>query len=137
MLSRNGPDADQDGGQALVELALTLPVLLLLAALVVTLSLVGVAELATENAASEGARTLALTNDDARARATILAAASPLRADRVSVRIEPADPASRPRGALVSVVVAYRLEVPFAFAGIDGVLVEGSAARRMEHVYLP
>src|SRR5207248_10477646 len=43
-------------GQSLVELALTLPVLLLLAALIVTLSLVGVARLATENAASEAAR---------------------------------------------------------------------------------
>ncbi len=129
--------ADDRSGQALVELALTLPVLLLLAALIVTLSLVAVARLATENAASEGARALALTNDDARATATILAATSPLRPDRVVIRIQPGDAAARPRGALVTVVVGYRVDVPFAFAGIDGLLVEGSAARRMEHVDLP
>ena len=129
--------AEGERGQALVELALTLPVLLLLAALILTLSLVGVARLATENAASEGARTLALTNDDARARATILAAVAPLRVDRVAIRVEPTGPAARPRGALVRVIVGYRVEVPFAFAGVDGVLVEGSAARRMEYVDVP
>ena len=129
--------ARRERGQALVELALTLPVLLLLAALVMTLSLVGVARLATENAASEGARTLALTNDDARAVATIRAAASPLRGDRLDVRIEPSSPASRPRGAIVRVVVGYRVAVPFAFAGLDGLLVEGTAARRMEYVDVP
>src|SRR5207237_1245379 len=79
--------------------ALTLPVLLLLAALIVTLSLVGVARLATENAASEAARTLALTNDDARATATALAATAPLRPELVDVRIEPGSAALRPGGS--------------------------------------
>lgn len=122
-------------GQALVELALALPVLLLLAALVVTLSLVSVARLATQNAASEGARALALTNDDARAVETIHAAVSPLREDRIEVRIEPSEPGARPRGTLVLVRVGYRLALPFA--GADGVLVEASSARRMEYVRAP
>ena len=108
--------------------------LLLLAALMVTLSLVGVARLATENAASEAARTLALTNDEGRATATALAAASPLRADRIDVEIEPALDALRPRGALVRVVVGYRLELPFAFAGVGDVRIEGVGVRRMEYV---
>lgn len=121
-------------GQALVELALTLPVLLLCAALLLTLSLLGVARLATENAASEGARVLALTNDEARARATTVAAAQPLSADRLHVAIEPAAPPERPRGALVRVSVTYRLQVPFAFVGLDGIDVAATAARRMEYV---
>jgi Flp pilus assembly protein TadG len=127
----------RDRGQALVELALTLPILMLLAALVVTLSLVSVARLATENAASEGARTLALTNDEERAVGTARAAASPLRAESLDVRLNPERAAERPRGALVRVVVSYRLEVPFAFAGLTHVIVEGAAARRMEYLDVP
>lgn len=122
-------------GQALVELALTLPVLLLCAALILTLSLLGVARLATENAASEGARVLALTNDEARARTTVAVAAQPLRAEKLVVEVAPADANQRPRGALVQVTVRYRLDVPFAaLATIDGIDVAATAARRMEYV---
>lgn len=124
-------------GQSLVELALTLPVLLLLAALIVTLSLVGVARLATENAASEGARTLALTNDDGRATATAIAAAAPLHADLLAVRIEPTSRSLRPRGSLARVVVAYRVSLPLAFAGLGDVRVEGIGVRRMEYLDTP
>ncbi len=137
MRSVRGSSTEAQRGQALVELALTLPVLLLLAALVLTLSLVSVARLATENAASEGARTLALTNDEARARAAIAASIAPLREAAVVVRIDPTDPRARPRGTTVRVTVAYRVQVPFAFAGIDGLLVEGAAARRMEYLDVP
>lgn len=133
-MSGRRPRSSSESGQALVELALTLPVLLLCAALLVTLSLVGVARLATENAASEGARMLALTNDDARARAVTAAAAQPLSAERLHVAIEPAAPPERPRGALVRVSVTYRLEVPFAFVGLAGIDIAATAARRMEYV---
>lgn len=122
-------------GQALVELALSLPVLLLLAASVVTLSLLSVTRLATQNAASEGARALALTNDDLRAMETIRAALAPLRADKIEVRISPEEPDSRPRGTLVHVRVGYRVALPLA--GPDGVLVQASSARRMEYVRAP
>ena len=121
-------------GQSLVELALTLPVLLLLASVIVTLSLAGVARLAVENAASEAARTLALTNDDELAIATAQAVAAPLRADSLEIGIEPLGPAARPRGTLVRVGVAYALPLPFGFAGIGGLRVEGHAARRMEYL---
>lgn len=128
-------DADlRERGQAIVELALTLPVLMVCAALIVTLSLVGMARLAVENAASEGARFLALTNDESRARTTIAAAARPLANERLSVEIHPGSAADRPRGALVNVTVRYRLAVPFAFVGFGGIDVEGLAARRMEYV---
>jgi Flp pilus assembly protein TadG len=124
----------RERGQAIVELALTLPILMVCAALIVTLSLFGMARLAVENAASEGARYLALTNDETRARSTIAAAARPLTSELLRIEIDPASASDRPRGALVSVIVRYRLSVPFAFAGFDGVDVEGLAARRMEYV---
>lgn len=123
-----------EGGQSLVELALTLPVLLALACGIVTLSLIGVARVATENAASEAARTLALTNDDVRAMTTARAAAAPLRVEILDVHFDPASPAARPRGALVHVVVRYR--VPLVL-GLGAVAVEGNAARRMEYVDVP
>lgn len=121
-------------GQAVVELALTLPVLVLCIALIVTLSLVGVARLATENAASEGARVLAVTNDDERAEGTIRAAASPLRLDRLTFVVEPAAPEDRPRGTLVRVVVRYPVALPFGLFGTSPVVVEGTSVRRMEYV---
>jgi len=49
-------------GQALVEFALVLPVLLVVALAIAELSTLGVARLALEHAAAEGARTAALTN---------------------------------------------------------------------------
>ncbi|OLC58234.1 MAG: hypothetical protein AUH85_01230 [Chloroflexi bacterium 13_1_40CM_4_68_4] len=131
------PGDREEQGQSLVELALTLPVLLLLAVLIVTLSLVGVARLATENAASEAARTLALTNDDARATATAIAATAPLRSDLVDVRINPSSASLRPRGSLARVVVGYRLALPLAFAGLGDVRIEGIGVRRMEFVDVP
>lgn len=124
-------------GQSLVELALTLPVILLLASLIVTLSLAGVARLAVENAASEAARTLALTNDDARAIQTARAVAAPLNAEALEVHIEPQSGGSRPRGALVRVAVRYSLPLPLAFGGVGAFRVEGNAARRMEYLDVP
>jgi len=121
-------------GQSLVELALTLPVLLLLVSVILTLSLAGIARLAVENAASEAARTLALTNDDERTVATAQAAAAPLRADALEIGIEPLSQAARPRGTLVRVAVGYALPLPFGFAGFGGFRVEGQAARRMEYL---
>ncbi len=51
-------------GQALVEFALVLPFLLLFALAIVLIAEIGVARLALEHAAAEGARVGSLTNDD-------------------------------------------------------------------------
>jgi Flp pilus assembly protein TadG len=119
-------------GQALVELALTLPVLLLCASIIVTLSLAGIAQLAVENAASEGARAIALTNDEQYARETIASTSAPLSPATLEVRFDPREEADRPRGALVTVRVRYSLQLPFSFLGTA--TIEGIAARRMEYV---
>ena len=119
-------------GQALVEFALVLPVLLILALAISELSELGVARLALTHAAAEGARTVALTNDDRLGRASIAAAAAPLETGAIQVSIDP--PAeqrgSDPRGTLVSVHLRYAVAAPFAFVG--PLIVRGDAARSME-----
>jgi Flp pilus assembly protein TadG len=120
--------------QALVEFALVLPILLLVAFAIAELSELGVARLALTHAAAEGARTVALTNDDRLARASVEAAAAPIPAGSVDVSIEP--PAeqrgSDPRGTLVLVRVRYALAAPLSFIGLPAVVVHSEAARAME-----
>lgn len=133
-MAHRGPDvARDDGGQAIVELALTLPVLMLLAALLVTLSLLGLARLATENGASEAARIVSLTNSEERARVAAIAAISPLSPDRLAMTVDSERSVDRSRGSIVSVTLRYRLDVPFAFVGIDHLDVGAFAARMMEY----
>lgn len=121
-------------GQALVEFALVLPVLLVLAFAITELSELGVARLALEHAAAEGARTVALTNDDRLARASVAAAAAPLDAKAVELVIDPPE-ASRgpePRGTLVLVHLRYAIAAPLSFIGLPAFVVRGQAARLME-----
>lgn len=119
-------------GQALIEFALVLPVLLILALAIGELSELGVARLALAHAAAEGARTIALTNDDQLGRSSIVAAAAPLRSAAIEIAIDP--PAEQrgtdPRGTLVFVRLRYAVAAPFAFVG--PLVVRGDAARSME-----
>jgi len=121
-------------GQALVEFALVLPVLLVVALAIAELSELGVARLALEHAAAEGARTGALTNDDRLVRASVAAAAAPLDASNVDVVIDPpqAQRGSDPRGTLILVRLRYALAAPLSFIGLPALVVRGEAARLME-----
>ena len=74
-------------GQALIEFALVLPFLLLFAFGIVFMAEIGVARLALQNAAAEGARIGSLTNDDEQIAAAVRAALSPVAADRVTTRM--------------------------------------------------
>jgi len=120
----------------MVELALVLPVALLLIAAVLLVAEVGVARLALEHGAAEAARAGALTNDDALVRATAAAAVAPLDPARVGVTIEPAQNApprsGAPRGSLVRVELRYVVPLPLGFAGLPRLVVLGKAARRIE-----
>ena len=120
----------------MVELALVLPVALLLIAAVLLVAEVGVARLALEHGAAEAARAGALTNDDALVRATAAAAVAPLDSARVAVTIEPAQNApprsGAPRGSLVRVELRYVVPLPLGFAGLPRLVVLGKAARRIE-----
>lgn len=123
-------------GQALVEFALVLPFLLVFAFAIVFVTEIGIARLALEHAAAEGARIGSLTNDDEQIETAVAAAVAPLAAARVATRISPREhetPRSNdPRGSLLRVELRYVVAAPLAFAGLPSVTVGGSAARVVE-----
>ncbi len=125
-----------DRGQAIVEFALVLPVLLAATFAIVLVAEIGVARLALQHATAEGARAGALTNDDDAIRDTLAAAVAPLSPERVSTAIEPprteAPRSGDPRGAILTVRATYEIPVPLAFLGLPRVVVSASAARRIE-----
>jgi hypothetical protein len=126
----------QDRGQAIVEFALVLPVLLATAFAIVLVAELGVARLALQHATAEAARAGALTNDDDAIRETLAAAVAPLSSDRVRTAIEP--PASEsprdadPRGSLLTVRASYELPIPLGFVGMPRLVVTASSVRRIE-----
>jgi len=126
----------RDAGQAIVEFALVLPVLLAAAFAIVLVAEIGVARLALQHAVAEGAREGALTNDDQLVRETLAAAVAPLSADRVTTAIEPpsTEPprTADPRGSLLTVRASYEIPLPLAFIALPRLVVSASATRRME-----
>ncbi|MDE3101349.1 MAG: pilus assembly protein [Chloroflexota bacterium] len=130
------PLVSSGSAQALIEFALVLPFLLAFAFAIVLVTDVGVARLALEHAAAEGARVGSLTNDDASIESAIRAAVAPLPRDRVVVTIEPrehdAPRSNDPRGSILRVELRYVVPVPLGFAGLPSVAVAGSAARVIE-----
>ena len=127
---------NEDRGQAIVEFALVVPLLLVVILGVVLVAEIGVARLALEHAAAEGARTGSLTNDDELVRSTVAAAVAPLDAGAVKVVIEPTQSesprSSAPRGSLLRVRLRYAIPIPLGFVGLPRLMVEGAAARRVE-----
>ncbi len=123
-------------GQAIVEFALVVPLLLVVILGVVLVAEIGVARLALEHAAAEAARTGSLTNDDDLVRSTAAAAVAPLDASAVKVIIEPTENesprSSTPRGSLIRIRLRYPIPVPLGFVGLPSLIVEGTAARRVE-----
>jgi Flp pilus assembly protein TadG len=123
-------------GQAIVEFALVLPVLLVMILGVVLVAEIGVARLALEHGAAEAARTGSLTNDDDLIRITAAAAVTPLDPSLVNVIIEPKQTegvrSSAPRGSLLRVRLRYAIPVPLGFVGLPHLMIEGTAARRVE-----
>lgn len=126
----------REGGQAIVEFALVLPVILAAALAIVLVAELGVARLALQHATAEGARAGALTNDDEVIRRTVAAAVAPLSPERIVTGIEP--PASEPprsgdpRGSLLTVRASYALRIPLAFVGMDRLTVSAASTRRIE-----
>ena len=125
-----------DRGQAIVEFALVLPTLLVVALAMVLVAELGIARLALQHATAEAARAGALTNDDEQIRGTLAATVAPLAPDRVTRTIAPsqADPPRNgdPRGSLLTVRASYALPVPLGFVGVPRFVVTASASRRIE-----
>ena len=124
----------RDGGQALVEFALVLPVLLVVAFAMVQLADLGVARLALVHAAAEGARIGALTNDDELVRDSVAAAAGPLDRRHLRVEVVPAQGevprTGDPRGSLIEVRLRYAL--PLVVPALPALVIDTVAARRIE-----
>jgi Flp pilus assembly protein TadG len=125
-----------DRGQAIVEFALVLPTLLVVALAMVLVAELGIARLALQHATAEAARAGALTNDDEQIRGTLAATVAPLAPDRVTSAIDPsqAEPPRNgdPRGSLLTVRATYSLPVPLGFVGLPRFVVTASATRRIE-----
>ena len=123
-------------GQAIVEFALVLPTLLVVALAIVLVAELGIARLALQHATAEAARAGALTNDDEQIRGTLAATVAPLAPDRVTSAIDPsqAEPPRNgdPRGTLITVRASYELPVPLGFIGLPRFVVTASASRRVE-----
>lgn len=125
-----------DAGQAIVEFALVVPTLLVVALAMVLVAELGVARLALQHATAEAARAGALTNDDEQIRGTLAATVAPLAPDRVTIQVvPPQDQPPRsgdPRGSLLTVRASYTLPVPLGFVGLPRIVVTASASRRIE-----
>jgi Flp pilus assembly protein TadG len=116
----------RDGGQATVEVALVLPVVVLLLLAVVQIAQVGRAHVLTIHAAREAARAAAVGEPDATAvRAAVAAGGFPTHRARVSVQRAGAD---------VTVEVRYRQAtvVPIVGALLGDVGHRASATMRVE-----
>jgi Flp pilus assembly protein TadG len=102
-----------DDGQATLEAALTLPVVLIALLLIVQVGVVVRDALALAQAAREGARVAAVTADDDAAHEAVRGAAGPLDVDRIAISVTPEE-TERRLGGQVTVALEYeeRLSIP-------------------------
>jgi Flp pilus assembly protein TadG len=123
-----------DDGQATVEAALTLPIVLLALLLIIQVGIVVRDALALTQAAREGVRVAAVTASDEDAFAAVRAAAGPLDAERIDIDLSPAE-RERARGAMVAVNLSYveRLSIPIVSRILSlEVPLKASATMRLE-----
>jgi hypothetical protein len=107
------PDGGCDSGQATLEAALSLPIVLIALLLIVQTGIVVRDVLALQQAAREGVREAAVGADDGRARDAVRRSAGPLDAERIEIEIVP--PAGERRtGDPVAIDLRYvdRLSIP-------------------------
>lgn len=104
-------------GQALVETALTLPLLLLVLMGIIEFGRIFNAELIVANASREGARYLALHSTDTQIQTTVQTLTPTLDQSKISVFITPSQ-ASRTSGTAATVEVDYNLQIIAPFVNI-------------------
>jgi len=102
-----------DGGQATVEAAMAMPIVLIALLLIVQVGVVVRDAMALIQAAREGARVAAVTDDDGAAAEAVRRSAGPLDPTRIVVVVDPTS-GERVRGASVTVSLSYadRLTIP-------------------------
>jgi Flp pilus assembly protein TadG len=121
----------RDAGSAVVEFALVMPLLLLVALALVQVAVLGRDRLVVEHAARAGAREAAVDSDDAAVRSVALDDAAPLDPARVSVTVE----RGGGFGAPVLVRVTYDAAVAIPLAGWvlpSAVRLEAAVTMRQE-----
>lgn len=132
---------NRTAGQALVEFAFVLPVLLLLMVAIIDFGLIFYTQITVTNAAWEGARAGATivdpTRGDQEITGAVQAAAFGLDPLRLSIDIDPAQdepprnqPYPAPRGESLTVTVQYQVELSFPALTLP---VTGQAVTRMEY----
>jgi Flp pilus assembly protein TadG len=121
--------ADEDAGQASVELALVLPLVVLLLLALIQAGLVVRDRILVTHAAREAVRAAAL-EDDQEAIERAATQAGPLDQDRLSVEVAGRDGP----GSQVEVVVSYQAptNVPLAGVLVGDVRLQASASMRVE-----
>lgn len=131
----------RSAGQALVEFAFVLPVLLLLLVAIVNFGILFYTQMTVTNAAWEGARAGATIVDPALGDQEIIgavqAAAYGLDISRLTIDIHPAQdepprnhPYPAPRGESLTVTVQYQVELPFPALTLP---ITGQGMTRMEY----
>ncbi|MDI6812991.1 MAG: pilus assembly protein [Desulfitobacteriaceae bacterium] len=123
----------EESGQALTEMALVLPLLLLLVFGVTEMGRVGYAYITVNNAARAGARVASVGGDDAAIRDAVLQAAPALDPTLLDIEISPSF-AQRQSGqnATISVNYPVQLIIPVVQGFPNPVLVGASLSMRLE-----
>lgn len=126
---RRGPSRNGERGQATVELALVLPLVVLFALVVLQLGVVAKDLVLVHHAAREGARAAAVEPNAGAARAAA-AGSSSLDGGRLSVSLS----GGTARGSQTTATVTYRAptNVPLVGALIPDVTLEASVTMRVE-----
>ncbi|MBS3873873.1 MAG: pilus assembly protein [Firmicutes bacterium] len=102
--------SDRQSGQALVELALVLPILLLILMAIVDFGRVFHGHLAVTAAARQAGREASLGRTDAEITSRAISAAAPLAASRLVVQVSPAF-SLRHSGTVIEIVITYPMEI--------------------------
>ena len=129
------------GGQALVEFAFVLPILLLLMVAIIDFGIIFYSQMAVSNAAWEGARAGATIIDPSQGDQEIIGAihkaAYGLDISRLTIDIDPAQdepPRNQsfpaPRGESLTITVIYNKELTFPQVTVP---ISGQAVTRMEY----
>lgn len=124
---------ENNRGQALVEFALAVPVLLLLAFGIMEFSLVIHQYMVVGGAAREGARSAALGGSDSAVTDAVKNSATGLDGAKITVMVVPTP--ERIQGEAVSVTVTYPATTVTPLIGAffpDGYLIKGAAVMRVE-----
>ena len=138
---RNTVRNQNPGGQALVEFAFVLPILLLLMVAIIDFGILFYSQMAVSNAAWEGARAGATIVDPAQGDQEIIgavhSAAYGLDISRLTIDIDPAQdepPRNQsfpaPRGESLTITVIYNIELTFPQVTVP---ISGQAVTRMEY----